>query len=188
MSTLVSNDLRYTTILEMCKKKDMPLQLKSKTLDSTMVKHSVNSANPYNYKQFKISLFSPMLCFALPQSCSHYCHHHPCAKPRLTLAQHRWAAMLSQPMPNKFFLLDFLLLISSVWLLEKRRNIYAATPCKHRHGPKWPNTTFFGNFQQKNTVSEINDKVLLFIELEFQKLEFLISSATMALLSWDFCD
>ena len=34
-------------------------------------------------------------------------------------------------------------------------------------GPKWPNITFFGNFQQKNTVSEINDKVPLFLELEF---------------------
>ena len=50
--------------------------------------------------------------------------------------------------------------------------------------PKWPNTTIFGNFQQTNTVSEINSKVLLFLELEFQKLEFLISFATIALLSW----
>ena len=38
--------------------------------------------------------------------------------------------------------------------------------------PKWPNTTIFGNFKQKNTVSEINGKVPLFLELEFQKLEF----------------
>ena len=41
--------------------------------------------------------------------------------------------------------------------------------------PKWPNTTVFGNFLQENTVSEINNKVPLFLELEFQKLEFLIS-------------
>ena len=40
--------------------------------------------------------------------------------------------------------------------------------------PKWPNTTIFGNFKQKNTVSEINGKIPLFLELEFQKLEFLI--------------
>ena len=50
--------------------------------------------------------------------------------------------------------------------------------------PKWPNTTIFGNFQQKNIVSEINSKVPLFLELEFQKFEFLISFATVALLSW----
>ena len=50
--------------------------------------------------------------------------------------------------------------------------------------PKWPNTTIFGNFQQKNTVSEIHSKVPLFLELKFQKLEFLISFATVALLSW----
>ena len=31
---------------------------------------------------------------------------------------------------------------------------------------------------------EINGKVPLFLELEFQKLEFFISSATVALLSW----
>ena len=31
---------------------------------------------------------------------------------------------------------------------------------------------------------EINGKVPLFLELEFQKLEFLISFATVALLSW----
>ena len=31
---------------------------------------------------------------------------------------------------------------------------------------------------------EINGKVPLFLELEFQKLEFLISSATMTLLNW----
>ena len=42
-------------------------------------------------------------------------------------------------------------------------------------GPKWPNTTIFGNFQQENTVSEINSKIPLFLELELQKLEFLIS-------------
>ena len=42
----------------------------------------------------------------------------------------------------------------------------------------------FWKFLEKNTVSEINDKVPLFLELEFQKLEFLISSATVALLSW----
>ena len=39
-------------------------------------------------------------------------------------------------------------------------------------------------FLARNTVSEINSKVPLFLELEFQKLEFLISFATMALLSW----
>ena len=39
-------------------------------------------------------------------------------------------------------------------------------------------------FLAKNTVSEINSKVPLFLELEFQKLEFLISFATVALLSW----
>ena len=50
--------------------------------------------------------------------------------------------------------------------------------------PKRPNTTFFGNFYQKNIVSEINGKLPFFLELEFQKLEFLISSATVALLSW----
>ena len=44
---------------------------------------------------------------------------------------------------------------------------------------------FFGNFWQKNTVSEINGKVPLFLEVEFQKLEFLVSSATVALLSWN---
>ena len=49
---------------------------------------------------------------------------------------------------------------------------------------KWSNTTFFENCKQKNTVLEINGKVPLFLELEFQKLEFLISSATVALLSW----
>ena len=42
--------------------------------------------------------------------------------------------------------------------------------------PKWPNTTIFGNFKQKNTISEINGKVPLFLELEFQKLEFLIKN------------
>ena len=42
----------------------------------------------------------------------------------------------------------------------------------------------FWKFLEKNTVSKINDKVPLFLELEFQKLEFLISSATVALLSW----
>ena len=50
--------------------------------------------------------------------------------------------------------------------------------------PKWLNTTIFGNFQQKNTVSKINSKVPLFLKLEFQKLEFLISFAIVALLSW----
>ena len=39
-------------------------------------------------------------------------------------------------------------------------------------------------FSKKNTVLEINGKVPLFLELEFQKLEFLISFATVALLSW----
>ena len=38
--------------------------------------------------------------------------------------------------------------------------------------------------KKKNTVSEINNKVSLFLELEFQKLEFLINFATVALLSW----
>ena len=42
----------------------------------------------------------------------------------------------------------------------------------------------FWKFLEKNTVWEINDKVPLFLELEFQKLEFLISSATVVLLSW----
>ena len=42
----------------------------------------------------------------------------------------------------------------------------------------------FWKFLAKNTVSEINGKVPLFLELEFQKLEFLISSGTVALLSW----
>ena len=50
--------------------------------------------------------------------------------------------------------------------------------------PKWPNTTFFGNFQKKTPVSEINGKLPLFPKLEFQKLEFLINSAIVALLSW----
>ena len=49
--------------------------------------------------------------------------------------------------------------------------------------PKWPNTTIFEIFQQKYTVLKINSKVPLFLELEFQKLEFLISFATVALLS-----
>ena len=42
----------------------------------------------------------------------------------------------------------------------------------------------FWKFLAKNTVSEINGKVPLFLELEFQKLEFLISFATVAPLSW----
>ena len=42
----------------------------------------------------------------------------------------------------------------------------------------------FWKFLEKNTVSEINSKVLFFLELEFQKLEFLINFATVALLSW----
>ena len=42
----------------------------------------------------------------------------------------------------------------------------------------------FWEFLAKNTVSEINGKVPLFLELEFQKLEFLISFATVAPLSW----
>ena len=42
---------------------------------------------------------------------------------------------------------------------------------------------FWKFLAKKNTVSDINDKVPLFLELEFQKLEFLISSATVALLS-----
>ena len=38
---------------------------------------------------------------------------------------------------------------------------------------------------KKNTVSKINGKLSLFLELKFQKLEFLISSATVAQLSWN---
>ena len=50
----------------------------------------------------------------------------------------------------------------------------------------WPNGQIphFLEIFSKNTVSEINGKVSLFLEFEFQKLEFLISSATVALLSW----
>ena len=46
----------------------------------------------------------------------------------------------------------------------------------------------FWKFLEKNTVSEINGKVPLFLKLEFQKLEFLISYATVALLSWNLSD
>ena len=42
----------------------------------------------------------------------------------------------------------------------------------------------FWKFLAKKTVSEINGKVSLFLELEFKKIEFLISFATVALLSW----
>ena len=57
--------------------------------------------------------------------------------------------------------------------------ISQATPFMLTIGPKWPNTTIFGNFWQKNIISEINSKIPLFLELEF-----LISFATVALLSW----
>ena len=42
----------------------------------------------------------------------------------------------------------------------------------------------FWKFLAKKHFSEINSKVPLFLELKFQKLEFLISFATVALLSW----
>ena len=42
----------------------------------------------------------------------------------------------------------------------------------------------FWKFLAKKHCFEINGKEPLFLELEFQKLEFLISFATMALLSW----
>ena len=42
----------------------------------------------------------------------------------------------------------------------------------------------FWKFLAKKIVSEINGKVPLFLELEFQKLEFLINFATVTLLSW----
>ena len=73
---------------------------------------------------------------------------------------------------------------------RERESQFALVQNKHTKSqrPKWPNTTFFGNFQQKNTVSEINNKVPLFLELEFQKLEFLISFAIVALLSWNLCN
>ena len=64
------------------------------------------------------------------------------------------------------------------------KNQQSKSKLSHTTRPKWPNTTIFGNFQPKNTVSEINSKVPLFLELEFQKLEFHISFATVALLSW----
>ena len=43
---------------------------------------------------------------------------------------------------------------------------------------------FWKFLAKKKNCSEINGKLPLFPELEFQKLEFLISSATVALLSW----
>ena len=51
-------------------------------------------------------------------------------------------------------------------------------------GQNGPIPQFLEIFSKKKTVSEINGKVPLFLKLEFQKLEFLISFATMALLSW----
>ena len=42
----------------------------------------------------------------------------------------------------------------------------------------------FWKFLAKTHCFGINSKVPLFLELEFQKLEFLISFATVALLSW----
>ena len=42
----------------------------------------------------------------------------------------------------------------------------------------------FWKFLANKHFSEINSKVPLFLKLEFQKLEFLISFATVALLSW----
>ena len=67
-------------------------------------------------------------------------------------------------------------------------NVYCRSIGAFYWQPKWPNTTFFGNFQKKNTVSEINGKIPLSLELEFQKFEFLISYATVALLSWNLSD
>ena len=51
-------------------------------------------------------------------------------------------------------------------------------------GQNGPIPQFVEIFSKKNTVLEINGKVPLFLELEFQKLEFHISFATVALLSW----
>ena len=67
--------------------------------------------------------------------------------------------------------------------IKHQKNFYISCAKVKKIWPKWPNTKIFGNFQQKNTVSEINVKVPLFLKLEFQKLEFLISFATVALLS-----
>ena len=46
----------------------------------------------------------------------------------------------------------------------------------------------FWKFLAKTQFLEINGKVPPFIELDFQKLEFLISYATVALLSWNLSD
>ena len=43
-------------------------------------------------------------------------------------------------------------------------------------------------FSKKTLFRKINGKVSLFLELEFQKLEFLISYAIVALLSWNLSD
>ena len=60
--------------------------------------------------------------------------------------------------------------IESIILVLTKQKVWknqVQTLSTKKKGPKWPNTTIFGNFQQKNTVSEINSKVSLFLELEF---------------------